>query len=147
MLARAVLRSAVVSMPELMDQQCRLVQSLQHQTECSYRYFREYEGMSRIVFYHCWNKSGFGVCIPKVASFCLSYFISSELNQLQDLKFDIVCDNGVSLQTIVVYMKFPKEVPVVGWGKWAILPQFCTTVAMQACIFLKFCMQGTYKNK
>ena len=72
MLARAVLRSAVVSMPELMDQQCRLVQSLQHQTECSYRYFREYEGMSRIVFYHCWNKSclviSFGVCIPvKVA--------------------------------------------------------------------------------
>ena len=72
-------------MPELMDQQCRLVQSLQHQTECPYRYFREYEGMFRIVFYHCWNKSGlvisFGVCIPvKVASFYLqSYFISFEL--------------------------------------------------------------------
>ena len=72
-------------MPELMDQQCRLVQSLQHQTECPYRYFREYEGMFRIVFYHCWSESGlvisFGVCIlVKVASvFLQSYFIFSEL--------------------------------------------------------------------
>ena len=73
-------------MPEQMDKQYRLVQSLQYQTECPYRYFREYEGMFRIVFYHCWNKSGlvvsFGVCIPvKVASVYLlqSYFISSEL--------------------------------------------------------------------
>ena len=41
-----------------MDQQCRLVQPLQHQTKCSYRYFREYEGMFRIVFYHCYNISG-----------------------------------------------------------------------------------------
>ena len=50
-----------------MDQQCRLVQPLQHQTKFSYRYFREYECMLRIVFYHCWNKSGliisFGVGI------------------------------------------------------------------------------------
>ena len=44
-------------MPELMDQQRRLVQSLQHQIECPYRYFREYEGMFRIAFLHCWNKS------------------------------------------------------------------------------------------
>ena len=72
-------------MSELMDQQYRLVQFLQHQTECPYRYFREHEGMLRIVFYHCWNKSGlvisFWVCIPvKVASVYLkSYFISSEL--------------------------------------------------------------------
>ena len=43
------------------------------------------------------------------------------------LKFDIVYDNGVLLQTIVLYMKFLKEVSVVGWGKWAILPQFCIT--------------------
>ena len=41
----------------------------------------------------------------------VSYLVN--LNWLQDLKFDIVRDNGVSLQTIVVYMKFPKEVPVV----------------------------------
>ena len=41
-----------------MDQQCRLVQPLKHQTKCSYRYFREYECMFRIVFYHCYNKSG-----------------------------------------------------------------------------------------
>ena len=27
----------------------------------------------------------------------------------------------------MVYMKFPKEVSVAGWGKWAILPQFCTS--------------------
>ena len=72
-------------MPELRDQQCRLVQFLQHQTECPYRYFRAYEGMFRIIFYHCWNKSSlaisFGVCIlVKVASVYLhSYFISSEL--------------------------------------------------------------------
>ena len=72
-------------MSELRDQQRRLVQSLQHQTECPYRYFREYEGMFRIAFYHCWNKSGliisFGVCIPmKVGSVYLqSYFKSSEL--------------------------------------------------------------------
>ena len=84
MLTRAVLESGV-SMPDIMDQQCRLVQSLQHQTEYPYRYFREYEGMFRTVFYHCWNKSGlaisFRVCIPvKVASVYLqSYFISSEL--------------------------------------------------------------------
>ena len=69
MLTRVVWESGV-SIPELIDQHCRLVQFLQHQTECPYKYFREYEGMFRIVFYHCWNKSGlvinvnFGVCIP-----------------------------------------------------------------------------------
>ena len=55
-------------MTKLMDQQCRLVQFLQHQTECPFRYFREYENLFRIVFYHCWNKLGlvisFGVRIP-----------------------------------------------------------------------------------
>ena len=66
-------------MPELIDQQCRLVQSLQHQTVCPYRYFKEYEGMFRIFYYYYWNKSGliisFGVCIPvKVASFYLYIF-------------------------------------------------------------------------
>ena len=66
-------------MPELMDQQCRLVQSLQHQTECPYRYFREYEGMFRIIFCHCWNKSGlviiFGACIlVKVVSVYLESY-------------------------------------------------------------------------
>ena len=85
-------------MPELMDQQCRLVQSLQHQTECPYRYLREYESLFRIVFYHCWNKSGlvisFGVSILCIimlfvnlwfmytceGGFCLqNYSISSEL--------------------------------------------------------------------
>ena len=70
-------------MPELIDQQYRLVQSLQHQTECPYRCFREYEGMLRIVCYHCWNKPGlvisFGVRIPvKVASLyrAISYLLN-----------------------------------------------------------------------
>ena len=70
-------------MPELMDQQYRLVQSLQHQTDCPYRYFREYESMFRIVFYHCSNKSGFvisfGVCVPvNVASVyrAISYLLN-----------------------------------------------------------------------
>ena len=70
-------------MPELMGKQCRLVQSQQHQTECPYRYFREYEGMLRIAFYQCWNKSdlviSFGVCIPvKVASVyrAISYLLN-----------------------------------------------------------------------
>ena len=69
-------------MPELMDQQCSLFQFLQHQRECPYRYFAEYEGMLRIAFYHCWNKSGlvisFGVCISvKVASVyrAISYLV------------------------------------------------------------------------
>ena len=35
--------------PELMDQQFWLVQSLQHQTECTYGCFKEYEGIFRIV--------------------------------------------------------------------------------------------------
>ena len=53
-------------MPEVMDQQCRLLQSLQHQTEWPYRYFREYEGMFRIVLYHCWNKSGLVISLGYV---------------------------------------------------------------------------------
>ena len=58
----------------------------------------------------------------KVASVyrAISYLLN--LNQLQDLKLHIVYDNGVYdsgvlLQTIEKYMKFPKEVPVVGWRK------------------------------
>ena len=37
-------------MRELTDQQCSLVKSMQHQTVCPYRCFREYEGVFRIVF-------------------------------------------------------------------------------------------------
>ena len=107
-------------MLELMDQQCRLVQSLQHQAECPYRYFREYEGMLRTVFYHCWNKSGlvisFGLCIP--------------------VKVSVITDNSV------IYMKFPKEVPVAGWGKWAILPQFCTTSSFAGMHFFEILHVG-----
>ena len=40
----------------------------------------------------------------------ISYLLN--LNQVQDLKFDIAYNNEVSLQTIGVYMKFPKEVLV-----------------------------------
>ena len=40
-------------------------------------------------------------------------FISFKLLP-QDLKFDTVYDNVVALQKIAVYMKFPKEVPVIG---------------------------------
>ena len=53
-------------MPELMDQQYGLVQSLQHQTEYPYMYFRKYEGMFRIVFYHCSNKSGLVISLGYV---------------------------------------------------------------------------------
>ena len=120
---------------------CRLVRPLQHQTDCSDRYFREYEGIFRIIFYHCQNKSGliisFGVGIPvKLASIdrAVSYLVN--LNQLQNLKFDIVCDNGVSLQTKVVYMKFPKEVPVVvSWGNGPFYHNFAPAAALQANIF------------
>ena len=66
-------------MPELMDQQCRLAQSLQHQTGCPYRYFREYEGVFRIVFYHCWNKSGLAISFGDGGFSLQSYFIFSEL--------------------------------------------------------------------
>ena len=41
------------------------------------------------------------------------------------------------LQKIVIYMKFPKDVRVVGWGKWAILPQFCTTTSFIGMHFLE----------
>ena len=58
----------------------------------------------------------------------VSYLVN--LNWLQDLKFDILCDNGVPLQTIVVYMKFPKEVPVVvGWGMGPFYPNFALAAA------------------
>ena len=58
------------------------------------------------------------------------------------MKFDIVYDNGVSLQTIVVYMKFPEEVPVVGWGKLAILLQFCTNSSFAGIHFFEILHAG-----
>ena len=59
MLTRAVLESGV-SMPEIMDQQPRLVQSLQHQTEYPYRYFSENIKVCSELFFVIagWNKSG-----------------------------------------------------------------------------------------
>ena len=54
-----------------------------------------------------------GIYLVKVA------FVYRAISYL--LKLNIVYDNGVSLQIIVVYMKFQaakKETPVVvGWGK------------------------------
>ena len=52
------------------------------------------------------------------------------------MKFDIVYDNEVSLQTIGVYMKFSKEVPVVDWGKWVILPPILRPPAVSAGMHL-----------
>ena len=107
--------------------------------------------MFGIVFYHCQNKSGlvisFGVSIPvKVASVhkAVSYLLN--LNQLHNCKVDIVYDNGVWSQTIVVYIKFPKEVALLLVGAdGPFYPNFVP--ASQARIFLEFCMQGTYNNK
>ena len=66
-----------------------------------------------------------------------SCFISSKL-LLQDLKFDIVHDDGVSLQKIKVYMRFQKEVPVVDAnGPFYYYPNIAPAAALQACIFLK----------
>ena len=39
-------------------------------------------------------------------------------------------------------MKFRKEVPVVGWRKWAILPQFCTTSSFTGMHFFKILHVG-----
>ena len=65
------------------------------------------------------------------------------LNWLQDLKFDIICDNGVSLQTIVVYMKFPKEVPVVvSWGTEPFYPNFSPAASSEAYIFFEILHVG-----
>ena len=45
-----------------LDQQGRLAQPLQHQTKCSYRYFRESEGMFRItlvgIYGYVWDDLG-----------------------------------------------------------------------------------------
>ena len=49
-LTRAVSESGII-MAEIMDQQCRLFQSLKYQTEYPYKYFREYKSMFRIDFY------------------------------------------------------------------------------------------------
>ena len=59
MLTRAVLESGV-SMSEIMDQQPRLVQSLQHQTEYPNRYFSENIKVCLELFFIIvgWNKSG-----------------------------------------------------------------------------------------
>ena len=132
---------------------CRLVRPLQHQTDCSDRYFREYEGIFRIIFYHCQNKSGliisFGVGIPvKLASIdrAVSYLVN--LNQLQDLKFDIVCDNGVSLQTKVVYMKFPNESLLLLVGAMGhFTPISHQQQLCRQTFFLKSCMWVTCNNK
>ena len=71
----------------------------------------------------------------------VSYLVN--LNWLQDLKFDIVCDNGVSLQTIVVYMKFPKEIPVVaGWGMGPFYSNFSPAAASEAHIFFEILHVG-----
>ena len=69
-------------------------------------------------------------CEEVASVYLQSYFISSEL------KFDIVYDNEVPLQTTVVYFKFQKEILVAGWGKWAILLQFCTTSSFAGMNFL-----------
>ena len=71
------------------------------------------------------------------------------LNWLQDLKSDIVCDNGVSLQIKVVYMKFPNEVlVVVGLGNGPFYPNFVLAAALKANIFFwKSCMWVTCNNK
>ena len=62
-------------------------------------------------------------------------FISSKL--LQNLKFDTVYTNGVALQKIVVYMKFPKEVPVVLLGQMGhFTPTLHPSQQSQACIVL-----------
>ena len=135
MLTRAVSESGV-NMPELMDQQCGLVWFLQHQTECPYKYFREYEGMFRIVSYHCWNISGlvisFGVYIPvKVAFVHLqSYFISSDLKLALRLeiwyslwKWSVITDNsGCEFKSrcnhlIVIDIKISKRGPCL-WLAW-----------------------------
>ena len=107
-----------------------MVQSL---LQCSYRYFREYEGIFRIV----WIKTG--VCIPLWGGFYLqSCFVSSKLNYLQDLKFDIVYDYGVSLQTKVVYIKFPRG-PCYWLGQMCnFYPNFAPPAASQACFFKHF---------
>ena len=40
------------------------------------------------------------------------------------------------------------EVPVAVVGaNWPFYPNFVPAAALQACIFLKFCMYGTYNNK
>ena len=72
-----------------------------------------------------------GRLVYQVAS--TNCFMSSKL-LLQVLKFDIVYDNGVSLQKIGTYMKFPKGVPVVG-ANGPFYLNFAPATASQACIF------------
>ena len=56
---------------------------------------------------------------------------------LQNLKFDIEYDNGVSLEKIVVYLKFPKEVPVIGAVNGPFYPNFAPVAAF-AGIYIFF---------
>ena len=71
------------------------------------------------------------------AAFTQNYFTPSEL-LLEDLKFDIVYDNKMSLQSssIVVSMAFLKYVPVVGVNE-SFYPKFTSAAASQACIFYR----------
>ena len=73
------------------------------------------------------------VVIPLNVASTQSCLISFKL-LLQDLKFYIVSDNGVSLQKIVVYMKFPKEVTAVGANR-SFYPNFVHALASQICTF------------
>ena len=73
-----------------MVQQCRLLQALEHQAECFFRYFRENEGIFRIVFNIVKiNKSGLiisfgvGMLVRKWGYRAVSYLLN--------LKFDMWC--------------------------------------------------------
>ena len=66
--------------------------------------------------------------------------ISSKL-LLHDLKCDIVYNNGVSLQVIVVYMKFTKKVTVVG-KNGPFYPNFAPPAASQTCISFQILLVG-----
>ena len=107
------------------------------------------------IFYHCLNKSDLLV-LGQVYPGKYRYTLTSvqravscllNINYLQGLKFDIVYDNGVSLQPIVVYMKFPKESLLWIGENGPFYPNFAPAAALLACMFLKFCIQGSYNKK
>ena len=70
----------------------------------------------------------------------ISYLLN--LNKLQDLKFDITYDNGVSLQTIVVYIKFPKEVLLLVGANGPFYPNFAPAAASAGVHFFKILQVG-----
>ena len=73
---------------------------------------------------------------------CKGSFYRAALHLLNScFEFDIVYDNGVSLQKNVVYMKFPKVVPAVG-ANGPFYSNFAPPPASQACIFLKILRVG-----